>query len=81
MNTAWGFCIDMTWEPMGCAEPSDQVMQTLLVPVVFGIESTQRAFNPQRSQDGRSSMPRPNDIDHVQIMFLDQRVEVRIHQN
>ena len=73
--------VDVTREPMWCTESSDQVMESLAVSAILGIESAHGALEPQGCEDCWSSMSGPNDEDDIYVILPYQEVQVRIHKN
>jgi hypothetical protein len=72
--------VDGAWEAGWSTELRDQGLHTVGVARVFGIVFGKRPFNPQIGKNGGRSMARSHYIEHVQIVFDDEAVEMRVHQ-
>ena len=81
MNRRAHLGIYMTRQAMRRAESSNQIVKSLAVSTVLGIEATHGSFEPQRCKNGRSSVARADNEDDVYIILPCKEIEVRIHQD
>src|SRR5215217_8957990 len=80
MDRAGGFRRDMTRNAIGPGElpkqPQHSVSAALDIRKTFGI----RAFEVGVRDQSRTAMTGPDDIDHVQIAFFNQAIEMDIDE-
>jgi hypothetical protein len=74
------FGADVTGKAIGSTEAGDQVFQPGLVDSVTRIEVLERPFKPQSGKYGRRPVARPDHVDHVQVMFAYEQVEMSVDQ-
>ena len=56
-------------------------MESFLGPGALWIKLLHATLDPETGQYCWSAMPGSNDIDHLDIVFPDQIVDVRVHQD
>lgn len=79
MLTQWDW--SSPGEAGGGAESGDKITQSFLVTCVSSrIELPQGALDPQARKDGRCAMTWSDNIDHVEILFANEEIEVSVHQ-
>ena len=70
----------MARNPAGKRELSEEPLHALHVPRDVRIDFAVRAFEICVGDQSRSPMPGTSDVDHVEIVFLDQPIEVRVDE-
>ena len=73
----WGFLQNLPWKPPWHREPRDEIPQPLLVPVILPrVKLLKRTLQPKGSQSSRGTVAGANDMDHVDIVVTDEKVEM-----
>ncbi len=70
----------MTGNPSGKRELKKQPSEAGLVLADIGIDLAVRALEVRVGHHGRPAVPRTGDVDHVQVVFLDDSVQVRVDE-
>lgn len=80
MYAAGSFGVDMAWKAAGGTEFCDEIVESLLIPTILWVEPPQRPFKPQRGENCRSPMARPNNVDKIEIVLGHENVEMGVYQ-
>ena len=80
VDRAWRLGRDMARNPAGKRELSEEPLHALHVLRDVGIDFAVRAFEICVGDQSRSPMPGTSDVDHVEIVFLDQPIEVGVDE-
>jgi len=72
--------IDMAGKAASGASARNEGMKSLGILGAFRVELRQRAFNPEIGQYTGYAMPASNDVNHVEVMLLDETIQVRVDQ-
>src|SRR5580698_4189136 len=80
MNRPRSFRRDMTWNAVRPGKLAEQPPQSIPAPLDCRIMLRIGAFEIAVRHDAGATMTGPNDIDHVQIVVLDQPVEMDIEE-
>lgn len=71
---------NVTWNSTGKAELLEELLHPHSIPADVGVNLAVGAFQVRIGDQGRTTVPRPDDIDHVQVVFLDDPVQVDIEE-
>src|SRR5258708_16809132 len=80
MNRARCFGSNVTGNASGKRKLREQSLHPLRILGDVGIELAVCSFEISVGDEPGSTMPRPSDVDNVQIMLLDETIEVDINE-
>jgi hypothetical protein len=70
----------MTRKATGGAKLRDQVMKTLSVIRILGVEPLQATFQPERCEYSGSSVTGTDDVNEVEVVLLREVIKMGIHE-
>ena len=70
----------VAWDSARERELEKQFLQTGLIPTDLGVDFAVAALEIGIGQNGRRAMSRAADIDHVEVVFLDDTIQMHIDE-
>src|SRR5678815_2582825 len=78
VNRSWDFRCDVTWYPARERKLPKHFLHPFFALRNVRVDLGVGAFEPDIGYDGRTAVPRPNDINHIQVELFNDTIEVYV---